>query len=81
MLNLKSLLYPCKDDVKVPSDPSPSTHGVRLPKLYVHTFNGDILKWITFWEQFTVAVHDQTHPENLAYLRHSLKDGAAKGIL
>ena len=84
MLNLKSLLYPCKDDVKVPSDPSPSTHGVRLPKLDVPTFNGDILKWITFWEQFTVAVHDLTHlsnAEKLAYLRHSLKDGAAKGII
>ena len=84
MLNLKRLLYPCKDDVKVPSDSSPSTHGVRLPKLDVPMFNGDILKWITFWEQFTVAVHDRTHlsnAEKLAYLRHSLKDGATKGII
>ena len=83
MLKLKKLLYPSKGSVGTLSDPIPTTHGVRLPKLDVPTFDGDILKWTIFWEQFVVSVHDQSHlsnAEKLAYLRHSLKEGAAKDI-
>ena len=68
----------------MPSDPIPTAHGVRLPKLDVPTFDGDILKWTTFGEQFMVSVHDRPHlskAEKLAYLRHSLKEGAAKNII
>jgi hypothetical protein len=31
--------------------------GVRLPKLDVPMFDGSILNWRSFWEQFCVAVH------------------------
>ena len=47
-------------------------------------FDGDILNWMTFWEQFSVAIHERTHlsnAEKLAYLRHSLKDGTAKNTI
>ena len=74
---LKKLLYPNKESVDVPSGLSPTANGVRLPKLDVPTFDGNTL------EQFAVVVHDCTHlsnAEKLAYLRHSLKKGAAKGI-
>ena len=65
----------------MPSGQSPISHRVRLPKLDVLTIDDDILNWITLWEQFTVALHDHSHlskAEKLAYLRHSLKEGAAK---
>lgn len=48
MLKLKGLLYPTKESTSLPSEASPTTHGVRLPKLDVPTFDGDILNWITF---------------------------------
>ena len=54
---------------------------MKLPKLDVPTFNGDILNWRTFWEQFQISVHDRTHlsdAEKLVYLRQALKDGTAK---
>ena len=54
---------------------------MRLPKLDVPTFDGDILNWMTFWEQFLIAVHGRSNyynAEKLAYIRHSVKDGAAK---
>ena len=35
-------------------------NGVRLPKIDVPTFNGDILTWRTFWEQFSISVHTRT---------------------
>ena len=80
-IRIKKFLYPHKPPL-APTEATPTTsHGVRLPKLDVPTFDGDILNWSTFWEQFCIAVHDHTHlsdTEKLAYLRHSLKDGAAK---
>ena len=75
-LNLKKLL---KNRVVEP--PAPETKGVRLPKLDVPTFNGDILNWRSFWEQFRVSVHDRSNlsnSEKLVYLHHALKDGSGK---
>ena len=69
------------------TSPSPSvsdTKGVKLPKLDVPTFDGSILNWKIFWEQFRVAVHDRsnlTDSEKLANLRHALKAGSAKTVI
>ena len=55
--------------------------GVRLPKLDVPTFDGNILYWRSFLEQFHISVHDRAHlsdSEKLVYLRQSLKRGSAK---
>ena len=60
------------------------SHGVKLPKLAAPTFDGKFTNWTSFWEQFEVAIHDRTtlsDVEKLAYLRNSLKDGSAKGII
>ncbi len=64
--------------------PTAKTRGVKLPKIDVPMFDGDILHWQTFWEQFSVAIHDRTSisdAEKLVYLRHSLKDGSAKSVI
>ena len=40
----------------------PSDHkGVKLPKLEVPTFYGNILNWRRFWEQFSVSVHGRSN--------------------
>ena len=47
-IKIKEFLYPY--DYKVPLTPTEATsHGVRLPKLDVPTFDGDILNWSTFY--------------------------------
>ena len=69
------------------SEASTSTsnnNGVRLPKLEVPSFDGNILNWRSFWEQFGISVHDRTHlsdSEKLVYLQQSLKGGSAKGVI
>lgn len=85
-IKIKEFLYPYNH--KAPPTPTEATptasHGVRLPKLDVPTFDGDILNWSTFWEQVCIVVHNRTHfsdTEKLPYLRHSLKDGAAKSTV
>ena len=81
-LRIKQLLQTTKDSttVSVTSDGS----GVKLPKLDVPTFNGNILNWQTFWEQFRISVHERGHisdAEKLVYLRQALKDGTARNTI
>ncbi len=60
------------------------TPGVKLPKINVPTFDGDMLHWTTFWEQFDIAIDgrsDNSDTEKLVYLRHSLKDCTAKSVI
>ena len=58
--------------------------GVKLPKISVPSFDGNLLNWNTFWEQFVVAIHSKeqlTDSEKLVYLRESLKDGPAMRVI
>ena len=58
--------------------------GLKLPKLDVPTFDGSVIHWRAFWEQFQISVHDQkslSYSEKLVYLKHALKDGAARQVV
>ncbi|XP_043195478.1 uncharacterized protein LOC122366890 [Amphibalanus amphitrite] len=56
-----------------------SSDKVRLPKLQLPKFAGDVLKWPQFWEAFSVTVDKSDMPEvtKLTYLR-SLLSGEAQ---
>ena len=54
---LKGLLTINRSDTATSSNPSDAS-GVRLPKPDVLTFDGNIIHWKQFWDQFTVSVHD-----------------------
>ena len=57
---------------------------MKLPKLDVPTFDGNILNWKSFWKQFCVSVHNRTNlsdSEKLVYLQHALKGGSAKQVI
>lgn len=48
------------------------------------TFDGDIIHWKQFWDQFVVAVHGKTslsNAEKTVYLQHAIKDGSAKNAI
>lgn len=38
----------------------PDPKGVKLPKLDVPQFSGNILHWTRFWEQFCISVHERS---------------------
>ena len=64
--------------------PSLNSKGVKLPKLDIPKFDGNIINWRTFWEQFSISIHSRSglsDAEKLVYLRHSLKNGTAKGVI
>ena len=82
-VKIKKLLSPACVPSESPTPPSEGK-GVRLPKLDVPTFDGNILHWRSFWEQFRISVHDRKHlsnSEKLVYLQQSLKGGSAKGTI
>ena len=58
--------------------------GIQLPKIEVPTFDGNILNWRIFWEQFDSAIHSKhtlTDSDKLTYLRDALKGGPAKSVI
>lgn len=58
--------------------------STKLPKLELPTFNGDILQWKNFWEQFCVSIHDWTtipKEEKLMYLQNAIRDKTAKNLI
>ena len=71
-------------DQTAPPSTKEAKSGIKLPKMNVPTFNGNILKWNTFWQQFDVAIHSKTQlkdAENLAYRRDALKDGPTRNVV
>lgn len=80
--NIKSLLVvPPTDE---PTRPTTDGTGVKLPKLDVPVFDGNIIHWKQFWDQFTVAVHSKTalsNAEKTVYLQHAIRDGSARNAI
>ena len=58
--------------------------GVNLPQIEIPTFDGSILNWRLFWEQFQATVHDKPQlgeVDKLMCSRDALKDGPAKSVV
>ena len=58
--------------------------GINLPRIEIPTFNGNILNWRLFWEQFQAAIHDKPQlgeVDKLTYLQDALKDGPARSVI
>ena len=61
------------------SAPSTSQVKIKLPKLELPKFRGDITQWQGFWDQFYTSIHENTSLsdiEKFNYLRTFLTDSA-----
>ena len=57
---------------------------VKLPRIETPSFDGNVLNWRLFWEQFNGAIHSKSHlsdSDKLTYLREALKNGPAKNVV
>lgn len=43
---------------------TPRTERVKLPKLTLPRFNGDVMRWTTFWDSYESAVHNNNQLTN-----------------
>ena len=60
-----------------------STSHVKLPKLSLRKFNGDITKWASFWDSFDSAIHSNSSlssVDKFNYLNSLLESTAAEFI-
>ena len=58
-------------------------YHVKLPKLSIERFGGDLTKWMTFWDAFYAAVHSNPHLSNIEkfnYLNSLLESTAAEAV-
>ena len=61
-----------------------ASSGVRLPKISIPTFDGKILIWKSFWEQFDATIHSKAglnDIEKLMYLQDALKNSPARFMI
>ena len=52
---------------------------VKLPELEISKFNGDVINWQGFWDQFCSAIHENNSISNIdkfSYLKTFLCDSA-----
>ena len=57
--------------------------GMKLPKLELPSFYGDVLRFSSYWDQFRCAVHENSElssVQKFTYLRSTLKGTALKTI-
>ena len=63
--------------------PESLSSSVRLPKLQLQSFNGDLTKWTSFWELFECAVHandELSDVEKFNYLNSLLERSAREAV-
>ena len=56
---------------------------IKLPRLEMPTFSGDVTKWKEFWECFQHTVHDNTQISTIdkfSYLKSKLQGGAKDAV-
>lgn len=73
------------DCASTPMSPTvtPHVNRVKLPKLSLPHFSGDITKWDTFWDSYESAIHkndDLTDIDKFNYLRSLLERTAHEAI-
>ena len=65
--NIKSICLPLFLTPSTSSSTERTTmesHAVKLPMIDVPTFNGELLHWQTFWEQFNISVDSRSDKRN-----------------
>lgn len=69
-------------DAQSQSSKSSAMKNVRLPKLELPTFSGNVVEWKSFWDQYKVTVHESDLPgvNKFTYLKSLLK-GEAKSCI
>jgi len=60
----------------------PAQGPIRPPQLEMTPFDGDVLKWQEFWDQFEASIHNASYPpiDKFNYLRSKLKGEAMSAI-
>ena len=77
---LRKIEKKLKSDMSTPNTDANIKHtGIRLPKMELKTFDGNVRRWHEFWESFEHGVHNNTSlpdHQKLQYLKNCLRGAA-----
>ena len=62
---------------------TPPERRMKLPKLTIQPFNGDLTLWTTFWDSYDSAIHQNaslTNIDKFNYLRSLLRGSAREAL-
>ena len=82
-LNKKPSVISAVENLSLSSSSNINENKVKLPKLELCKFNGDIIEWRGFWDQFKSTVHENENIspiEKFSYLRSLLEEKAFSAI-
>lgn len=54
---------------------------LKLPKLVLHSFSGDVTQWLTFWDSFKSAIHQLVAVDKFNYLKSLFTGTALEAIV
>ena len=72
-----------EDTATIPAVRAATSNRVKLPKLTLRPFNGDITTWKSFWDSYESAIHDNRELSDIDkfnYLRSLLERSAYDSI-
>ena len=71
--------------IGVPSVPAlPVPASIKLPKLDIRQYEGDVTEWNSFWELYSVSVHDRNDIQPIqkfSYLKNLLRRSIGTDIM
>ena len=77
---LRKIEKKLKSDMSTPNTDANIKHtGIRLPKMELKTFDGNVRRWHEFWESFEHGVHNNASlpdHQKLQYLKNCLRGAA-----
>ena len=84
--NLKQVQNRERSVTPIHSSPAPSAiveEQINLPKLIITPFDGNILNWVSFWDQFESSIHLKNNISDIdkfSYLRSFLSPRAEETV-
>ena len=71
------------DTAPTPAATTPAADSIKLPKLTIDPFDGELTKWTPFWDSFESAIHGNgrlSAADKFNYLRSLLKGTAREAV-
>ena len=82
-ISIQSEIEDSKRQLSTTSHANPVSSHLRLPKFTLSEFSGNIIQWVSWWDQYKICIHENetlTDRDRFNYLRMYVKGSARRAI-
>ena len=82
-ISIQSEIKDSKRQLSTTSHANPVSSHLRLPKFTLSEFTGNIIQWVSWWDQYKICIHENetlTDRDRFNYLRMYVKGSARRAI-